>query len=749
MINMQNLKKDLSILLVLALLINALVFNGFTLDAFAADGNVNASENTYWFITDGGPTTSAEYDTVKFLLNTETDQNGNLIRTASDISIPAGVTIKADEVVIDNGESTYSLSVYGTLEAKKIIVNGTLTLADGGTIIADEMVIDGSTWGNLNANKVIINGDASGSGFIDANEYIFNSINVSNNQGYYTYPANINAYFENNTDEDIVIYAFGEQEGQYKIEANTKGYLIPHGDNIVTDINLDFGECLIGHYPQKTISFTNDTCMEMHYIFVKDEDGIIKYSSDYESFEEEDENITYYVESGDTLTINIDIDDSYDKAGELKKELLFGAVSVAYLADEMKLTINATITNIAPTPKNPYTLSGTKGKKGDYYVSDVILKPAAGYKVSLNSNGSNAKDSITYTQKTEDVVIYLVDADGFVTKPIEVGTITPNVVEEEEETEVKEETKEEKKTEEPGLLEGKASVSVTKAYYGGTYDVTASSSTNGSKATIKYKSKITGNYLNGAPTVPGQYVVDATFPANDKYSSVTATCYFSIEYLPAPASPFTLTGKKGSNEFYTSDITVTPAEGYLIASSLDGTYGDSLTISDKSNIRYAYLKKVSTGEMTDGIYITDFKMDKVKPAVNNAIAGKEYFSDNFVFSVSDDNLSSVKVNGKDIEFKGRECEIRLDPDGDTCDYTVEITDAAGNVTTSTFTVSSEWLKDKTIVPNKNLKLRSGQKYKLPKGKWKVKVKDGAVESTEYKGGGEITVSSDVVLYFTN
>lgn len=72
------------------------------------------------------------------------------------------------------------------------------------------------------------------------------------------------------------------------------------------------------------------------------------------------------------------------------------------------------------TPKQPYTLSGTKGNSG-WYKSKVVIKPAKGYRISSKQLGTYGS---TYTVSSSGKpVIYLKNTNGAVTKAIQVEAI--------------------------------------------------------------------------------------------------------------------------------------------------------------------------------------------------------------------------------------------------------------------------------------------------------------------------------------
>lgn len=104
------------------------------------------------------------------------------------------------------------------------------------------------------------------------------------------------------------------------------------------------------------------------------------------------------------------------KEGSYTVKAVFAATT-NYKAVEA--TANFKVSYIA-TPKQPYTLKGTKGKNG-WYISNVTINPAKGYSISNKQSGTY-KSSYT-VESTAQPVIYLKDDNGAVTKGINVEKI--------------------------------------------------------------------------------------------------------------------------------------------------------------------------------------------------------------------------------------------------------------------------------------------------------------------------------------
>jgi len=781
----KNAKKDISLFLSLILLLNLVLFELTPLVALAASGE----DKIYYMETDGDIKESAEWDNVKilaFLDPSDESEVGLEALSVSDISLVEGVTLKANEVYIDststldNGEleGTFinKLNVLGNIEASKITIKGDVNVS--GSIKADNIICEqgnlnvngGNISGNvtLNDSAFIMDEDGSIDGIITVNDnslvinkstsvkgiifnYAFDYSNIavggdnidevgSSEEESNAIVVGYETYLENNTESEIEL---NYESNSFYLSPNAKGTVKFDPETAMT---IDMGDCFTGSYPNKTVSFKNDSVFEVMYAVTIPEDSIFDMTLKSEDigYEGEEGEYEYFVNSGQTLSFDIKLKDDYKKTGKASSKV--SVLMYTNLSDmepiECVLTVNASV--YLPTPENPYSLSGTKGK-GDYYISDVILEPKDGYKVSFNEDGSEAKDSITFSEKKDNVKIYLVDLNGNFTKGIDVGTINPNVVEKEEVEEV-EEVEEEPKLK---LKKGSGSLSVSKCYYGGKYEVKASSSTNDTRnIDIKYISKLTGNYLPSAPSGVGTYIAQVTLPSNEEYESVTLTKEFSIEYLPVPVTPYTISGKTGEEGYYLTDVTINSPEGYLIAESLNGTYTESIKFDKSNSNKRIYLKKTDTGEMTDAVYLSNLKIDKDKPQIIGAKASETYYSDSLKINVKDDNLVSVSLDGKDVEIKEGECEMIIEPNGDEAEYEVTTKDEAGNVSVVKFKVCAEWLKDKVIVPDKSLKLRSKEEYTLPEGQWKISVENGEEDPNVYSGNGKIKVNADTRITFT-
>ena len=286
--------------------------------------------------------------------------------------------------------------------------------------------------------------------------------------------------------------------------------------------------------------------------------------------------------------------------------------------------------------------------------------------------------------------------------------------------------------------EGVASVEQGDVNYGTKPDPKAETSTNTEKtAVIEYKEATSDDttYSQTVPTAVGNYTVRATFAETEAYGEAVATTDFSIKYLETPEPPYTLVGTKGENGYYTSNVVVKPAKGYMISTELNGTYVESLTIRNSQSETVFYLRNAD-GEMTDAISIEAIKIKQGAPTVNLE-HGKTYYGDSQKLVIQDDYLSQVYVNGVLQNLDGTEFVLQLGSNNGKKKYEITAVDVAGNKKTILVTVAAAWMKTGIIPEGVLVNLETGNGYKLGTGNWKV-----AGDSTSYSGGTEFYVKKD-------
>lgn len=286
--------------------------------------------------------------------------------------------------------------------------------------------------------------------------------------------------------------------------------------------------------------------------------------------------------------------------------------------------------------------------------------------------------------------------------------------------------------------EGVASVEQGDVNYGTKPDPKAETSTNTEKtAVIEYKEASSDDtaYNQTVPTAVGNYTVRATFAETEAYGEAVATTDFSIRYLETPEPPYTLVGTKGENGYYTSNVVVKPAKGYMISTELNGTYVESLTIQNSQSGTVFYLRNAS-GERTGALRLETIKIKKQTPKLSLE-NGKTYYGDSQKLVIQDDYLSQVYVNGVLQNLDGTEFVLQLGSNNGKKKYEITAVDVAGNKKTILVTVAAAWMKTGIIPEGVLVNLETGNGYKLGNGNWKV-----AGDSTSYSGGTEFYVKKD-------
>ena len=295
---------------------------------------------------------------------------------------------------------------------------------------------------------------------------------------------------------------------------------------------------------------------------------------------------------------------------------------------------------------------------------------------------------------------------------------------------------------------GVASVTVKDVVMGLLVSPIIESSTNKSdNVTILYKvaSADDTTYTSTVPTQVGTYTVKAIFEAYSIYKEVIVTDDFTISYLDVPEDAYTITGTMGENDIYTSEVTVTAKEGYLISDTLGGRYEEKLVFDATTDDGVIYLKKIETGEMTAGISLNGFDVDTDAPIIN-LTDNQVYYSDSVDVALSDSDIVRVMVNDTIItaqELNSLGNKLTLDSEGGVTQYTIQIWDKAGNMSVKTVTVASEWTKAGVIPAGDLVKLVANQAYTFAEGNWQV---EG--DSTSYSGNTTFYVSEDGNYTFT-
>ena len=298
-------------------------------------------------------------------------------------------------------------------------------------------------------------------------------------------------------------------------------------------------------------------------------------------------------------------------------------------------------------------------------------------------------------------------------------------------------------------------VALADQFAGVTYAPTITTVSDGAKD-VKYyyaesvKASVSDNtFSETVPTMPGKYVVKAVIPETNKYLAATAYAEFSIAYLPAPENPYTLEGETGDNDYYTSDVTITPPTGYTICASLTGTYTKTLTYS--AALTNIYLKQTSTGALTGPIAFNEtLKVDKTAPALSTAAknqAGnvvdlsKLIYADKVTFTISDEHLSKVTINGEEVSFTDGKVTVSLICNGHKY-FNIVAVDEAGNEYSFRVEMKATWLQSGIVPVGILISLVPGEGVALEPGEFIIEDSD---DTTVYNGGMEVYVSEETEL----
>ena len=126
-------------------------------------------------------------------------------------------------------------------------------------------------------------------------------------------------------------------------------------------------------------------------------------------------------------------------------------------------------------------------------------------------------------------------------------------------------------------------------------------------------------YTGNTETEAGNYTAGVTALGNPNYTLDSATNTsqsWSIAYLTAPASPLSVTGTKGQNDWYVSEVTLRAADGYQISADGGATWqgGFGYTTSGTYHEGQTYrLRQTATGYITAPTALPVIKVDLTAP----------------------------------------------------------------------------------------------------------------------------------------
>lgn len=244
----------------------------------------------------------------------------------------------------------------------------------------------------------------------------------------------------------------------------------------------------------------------------------------------------------------------------------------------------------------------------------------------------------------------------------------------------------------------------------------------------------------------GAITVKCYTPDGDEYKTLNVSSKVTVAKKPSIAVPagdfYTMSGTKGKNGFYTSDVKVTPLTGYLIAKELENVFSTLLTYTASVASPTVYLQKTETGQITEKASLKEIKIDKAEPQITGCENAKTYYADSMEITVKDDNLSRVTLDGNVISVKNKEATTTLTAGDDTKEYTILAEDLAGNTKKNTFYLSPVWRESGVVPKGKSVKLYKNKKYTLGSGTWSV-----SGDTTSYTGGNAFYVASDGTYTF--
>lgn len=476
------------------------------------------------------------------------------------------------------------------------------------------------------------------------------------------------------------------------------------------------------------------------YIFTGGTSGnsILKNFGVYVTFQVEDENVSWELASG------VDNIDSYLWFGDTTGKYRFTAAEGYYFPDDY-----ATKVSYGGSGSNSFDYISDTEIQLSYTVSEydsgtVTITLPALEKLVLDGKGTFSVADIEYggklnpqytssTQSTSGAKVeYKVagaeDTTYTTTAPTSVGSYTARVT-----IPATEDYYELILTDDFSITKatGVGNLSVTDTYYGVKVAPELSSGTN-TVAGVTVEYKVAGasdlTYSKTVPTAVGEYVARAILPENGTHKSVRLTTDFSIGYMPVPENAYSLVGTMGSNNYYTSSVTVMAKEGYAISRTLDGEYVGQFTIDASNSGAYVYFMDENTGAKSAGVLMNAINIDIDAPKID-ATDAEIYYADSLAVAISDSNLASITVNGKAVELNENNTVLDLKSNGGVEEYDVLVSDLAGNTRNIKVTVAAEWTKTGVIPSGSMVRLEAGQLYTLGSGTWTV-----SGDSTSYSGG---------------
>ncbi len=235
--------------------------------------------------------------------------------------------------------------------------------------------------------------------------------------------------------------------------------------------------------------------------------------------------------------------------------------------------------------------------------------------------------------------------------------------------------------------------------------------------------------ITGIPTADTKIELK---PASSKYMA-----------LVVPEDVYTISAKQGENGYFTSLVTITAKDGYLVSKTSRGAYTKSITFDNTSEGEDIYFMDTEIGLTSPAVHIAGFSIDADAPVVSIK-DGEIFIGDEQSATIDDDNLVSVTVNGEEVELVDGKVTLLLIADGAEMEYEIVAVDIAGNKTVIYYTVAASWTLKGIIPGNIQVRLRPQMKYTLDAGSWTI-----PGDATSYNGGNSFYVTQEGKYIFSN
>ncbi|MCR5702698.1 MAG: MBG domain-containing protein [Lachnospiraceae bacterium] len=411
-----------------------------------------------------------------------------------------------------------------------------------------------------------------------------------------------------------------------------------------------------------------------------------------------------------------------------------------------KYTVIATIPKTAKygkiTCSTSFTISRLKPQTALVKVADITIGDDITPVITTDSDG---KDKTVFEYKVEGQS----DSSYSKTEPKNAGAYTVRAT-------VPKTDKYEKVTCEATFSIKKktatATVKLSDQYVGVKYEPVLTTASDGKyKATFRYRKagEDESAFTSAKPTEAGAYVLKVDVPETDKYNAVSVEKEFEIKYLSDTKASYSISGEKGKNGYYVSDVYLKAPKGYEISTSRDGKYSDEILYDE--NITTVYLRRASDGAWLEPAKISSkIDIDKDYPTITSAYTdsgkniyvsdGNTIYADKLTIQFNDDNLTEVKIivdsEVQELEAVDGKALLSLESYDDTKKFSLTAEDKAGHEHTISFVLSAAWMETNIVPSGRKLPLKTGRMYGLDSGTWTV-----SGDATVYKGNREFFVTS--------